>query len=225
MPLPVSKASNCKVKSDKLKTLARSLTHCLCWLTLCVPFDNRPYKDAYLLTGQIMSIIAFSFSWLWYVTMIFGFPAFIILEVVFCCKMTKGGLVAAIVLSGFAALSSLFAAVYALIKWKDKNYCMVFTLFHFDDDDYWNDDNYYDCNAGGWAALGFIDFLLWTITAWCVLYFLTSGRFEKLASASDNNEQEVVVAVQGIPALEGPAFASAPYAEAAIVPEKAENNV
>jgi hypothetical protein len=144
--------------------------------------------------------------------------------------MTKGGLVAVVILSGLAALSSLFSAVYALIAWKDSRYCWVFILgFQFDDDDYYTNDDYYDysCNEGAWAALGFSGFVLWTITTGCVLYFLTSGRFEKCASAASDKEQEVevemaAVVAHGVPAYDGPAVASLPYAETAIVPEKAE---
>jgi len=109
------------------------------------------------------------------------------LQVIWCCRMSKPGIISIIVLSTLASLSSLLFSIWALVRWNgNKQYCSVFFL----DDDYYsytNDDDFYNwtvysgdsCNEVAWSVVGFIVMAMWATVAGLLMYFLQSGRYEK----------------------------------------------
>jgi hypothetical protein len=87
----------------------------------------------------------------------------IVLQIVWCCRMTKAGVIAAGVMSTLTTVFSTFAGVWAIVQWKDSRYCHVFTLTDDDNynrDYYYGDDYYYYyadyCNEVAWAVVAFI---------------------------------------------------------------------
>jgi hypothetical protein len=88
------------------------------------------------MAGQIVAIVALCISWIWWVTLVIGVPAMLVLQVAWCCKMTKCGLKAAAILSSLTALVCLFTGVWIIVTWNNGTYCHVFVVIQ--------DDNYYD---------------------------------------------------------------------------------
>ena len=125
--------------------------------------NNRPYKDPYIIASQILSVIAFLLSvvlavgWtLWYLFLI-GFLALVLIQLNWCCRQSKSGLLTALVLSVLSAFPSIGLIITLVVT------C-------------------YDC---GYADLGvvlaFVDAALWLASAGCILVFVTSsGRYAKL---------------------------------------------
>jgi hypothetical protein len=106
------------------------------------------------MTAQILSVVAFFISWIWWVTFLLSAPLMLMLQVVWCCRMQKGGLRAAGILSTLSALGSLFAGIWILIKWRDSGWCSVFVITR----DY-NNNNYDGdyCHEVAWAVVAFIN--------------------------------------------------------------------
>jgi hypothetical protein len=118
-----------------------------------------------MMTGQIVAIVALCISWIWWVTLVIGAPAMLVLQVAWCCKMTKCGLKAAAILSSLTALGCLFTGVWIILEWKNDIWCDVFVLMP-NDHDYnnpWYDDHPDHCAEVAWAVVAFVDCALWTV--------------------------------------------------------------
>lgn len=168
-----------------------------------------------MVTAQILSIIAFLVSWIWYVTLILGVVAMILLQVFWCCRVDKAGLYATVVISGLTSLGCFIAGALMIVTWKGDRYCHVFVVTNEDDDSYRtyydgsNWTTYYDsqtdyCNEGGWAVVAFVTGLLWAATSICTLIFLCSGRhaqfMERKAVAENAENQGREIELGTIPA-------------------------
>ncbi|KAL3940210.1 MAG: hypothetical protein SGARI_001075, partial [Bacillariaceae sp.] len=132
-----------------------------------------------MLAAQVLSVVAFLVSWLWYVTFIIGIVAMSLMQVTWCCRVKKTGLVIALVICGLAAAACAVAGVLMIVQWKGDTYCHVFVM----NDDFRNDDIYWPsgdyCNEAAWAGVAFVVGALWAAAAICILYFTTSGRYNR----------------------------------------------
>jgi hypothetical protein len=151
-----------------------------------------------MITAQIISIIAFLISWLWWVTFIVGLISLVLLQLVWCCRQTKTGLFISVGISTLAGVTCIIAGIVMIVVWKDQKWCKVFLLTDLDDDNYNYYGNYDDtyvppvrdyCGEQTWAVVAFFTAALWFSTAGCILCFLGSGRYaeweEKARGASD----------------------------------------
>jgi len=144
-----------------------------------------PYVDGYMITAQIISIVAFLISWIWWVTFIVGGICLVLLQVIWCCRQNKIGLYISAGISFVAAITCTIAGIVMIVVWKDKRYCEIWRLT--DDDDYnnnWTPSEYQPtrpdyCKEGIWAVVAFGTALLWFATSGCILYFVKSGRHTK----------------------------------------------
>jgi len=127
-----------------------------------------PYVDGYMMTAQIISIVAFLISLIWWETCIVGGICFISLQVIWCCRQNKIGLYISAGISFVAAIISTVAGIYIIVVWKD-----IYML------------------QGLFAVIEFVKALLWFVTSGCILYFVKSGRHakweEKLQAADDTD--------------------------------------
>jgi len=154
-----------------------------------------PYVDGYMITAQIISIVAFLISWLWWVTFIVGGICLVLLQVIWCCRQNKIGLYISAGISFVAAITCTVAGIVMIILWKDNVYCQIWLLTDgYDGNDYYTPDKGYPekpdyCEEGIWAAVAFVTALLWFATSGCILYFVKSGRHtkweEKLQATAD----------------------------------------
>jgi len=120
------------------------------------------------MTAQIISIVAFLISLIWWETCIVGGICFISLQVIWCCRQNKIGLYISAGISFVAAIISTVAGIYIIVVWKD-----IYML------------------QGLFAVIEFVKALLWFVTSGCILYFVKSGRHakweEKLQAAADTD--------------------------------------
>jgi hypothetical protein len=182
---------------------------CLSTTIFPQPKMSRPYNDAFMVTAQTLSIVAFLVSWIWYVTFILGGIAMILMQVIWCCRVGRGGLISTSVISCLTSVGCFVAGIIMIVKWKGDMICHIFRMT--DDDTYsYNDDaimNYDYCNEVAWAMVGFATGFLWAATAVCVLVFVTSGRYERCVQlrtttpyGAPNRTQENEVELGPIPA-------------------------
>ena len=93
--------------------------------------------------------------------------------------MNKYGIVTVGICATLCSLGSLFAAIYILLHWKQERWsCPIYFLIDRYEDNYYDDYYSYYCNYKAWSIVEFVGFLLWGIVAYCILYFVYSGRFE-----------------------------------------------
>ena len=146
-----------------------------------------PYKDGFMITAQIISIIAFGLlcgfisGWL---TLIVGLISSVFLQLVWCCRQSKIGLFVSVGISTLAGITCTIAGIVTFSAWKDQ--FSVFTVFDAD-----GSDDFYDDYDQFYGVAAFITATLWFTTSGLILYFVGSGRYaiweekEKLRGASD----------------------------------------
>ena len=164
-----------------------------------------PYKDGFMITAQIISIVAFLISWLWWVTFTVGLISLVLLQLAWCCRQSKIGLFVSVGISMLAGIACTIAGVVMIVLWKDQWRCPIFYLTEVDDyydnyDDIYDDNyEYYVtpenrpdyCDEQTWAVVAFVTATFWFTTSGLILYFVGSGRYaileekEKLRGASD----------------------------------------
>jgi len=168
-----------------------------------------PYNDGLLITAQVLSILAVITSWTTW-TSIFGVAAFVCLQIVWCCRMNKCGLIAVGVLSLAAGISGIACGISVLAN---DTICDNFSSFYgsfassyetstntsYDDLFYDNVDNF--CAVWikivGSVSLG--SGILWCIITFCIFYFAFGSRYQSYYT--QNNVERDIHDVSGISAV------------------------
>jgi len=171
----------------------------------CICF---PYIDRYMITAQIVSILAFLISWFWWVTFFVGFICLVLLQVIWCCRQNKIGLYISAGISFVAAVTSTIAGIYMIVVWKDKVFCEIWYLT-VEDDVYCSGPSCYDsydyCEEGIMVAVAFVAAILWFATSGCILCFVQSGRhtqWEEKLQAADTGIPNTVTRTPTTTAIE-----------------------
>ena len=68
-----------------------------------------------MITAQIISILAFLLSWLWWVTLIFGLISLGFLQLVWCCRQGKIGLFVSVGISTLAGITCTIAGIVMIV--------------------------------------------------------------------------------------------------------------
>lgn len=139
-------------------------------------------------------------------TFILGVAALTLLQVIWCCRVGRAGLISTVVIAGLTSLACFSAGILMVLTWKDDQMCHVFTMEDDTVDSWYNDQYSYDyCNEVAWALVAFATGILWGATAICVLVFLVSGRHARSVEAQSQNhapateEQETNIELGSIP--------------------------
>lgn len=160
----------------------------------------RPYGDGFIITAQLISIVAFLLSWFWWVAFLISAIGMIWLQVIWCCRQNKIGFWALAATCGIAAILCLFAGIWMLVVWKDASWCVFFLWWT----EYYYSSDSDGCNEGLWARIAFVEMVLWCIVTVLLLYFVYSERHQKWENRWGNrrNATEVelpTVQVEAIP--------------------------
>mmetsp|Transcript_25651 Transcript_25651/g.54774 ORF Transcript_25651/g.54774 Transcript_25651/m.54774 type:complete len:239 (+) Transcript_25651:40-756(+) len=204
-----------------------------------------PYKDAFVITAQIVSIFAFLISWIWWATFLSSVIALIMLQCIWCCRQNRAGFMVSAAFSLIAAITNVYSGIFILSNWDDAHVCLPFALEHFNYDDiaidygYDYDDDYEQqymdlCFDHAYANIAFFDGALWLLVAGCTLCFEFSGRHAALdkrwsdqnTSTSDENVATVAVEMGTVEQNRAPsatvtaaATANVPVARAMLMPD------
>lgn len=148
-----------------------------------------PYDDGFMIAAQVLSILAVTISWIWWIGFVVSIVALVLHQVVWCCRQSKPSLVANQVISIIAGLLCIFAGVFFLVARRRSNWCDPFTLMA---DDYYYGDNwsrYNNCPERAYAIVAFVDAALWFAAAGCTIAFVATGRYARWeATLSKCNE-------------------------------------
>ena len=95
--------------------------------------------------------------------------------------MNRCGMVAVATCAALCSLGSIFAAIYILKEWKTGHpyVCPIYILHdRWDDDDDYTPSHYY-CPYRVWAGIEFVGAIMWGVVAYCIAFFVYSGRYAK----------------------------------------------
>ena len=157
---------------------------------------KSPYGDGFMIAAQVLCIVAFAISWIWWVVWIISFAAVIFFNSIWCCRQSKAGIIAATSIATIAGALCVVAAFIMLVNWQKASLCAPFYFWsdadYYDDiydNNSYDDANYYDissidlCPEVAYATVAFIDATLWFAVAACTFTFLKSGRYARIEAA------------------------------------------
>ena len=107
---------------------------------------TREYNDGYMIAAQVISVVAFLVSRVWWISLVIVAFSIISPQVIWCCRRTKAGLLNSVAVSALACVMSTIFGIIILVLWKrfmHGVYLLLFTFFAFNDDDDYNDDAYH----------------------------------------------------------------------------------
>jgi len=143
-----------------------------------------------MITAQILSIVAVLTSWLWWPTLAISFEAMVLLQIVWCCRQNKMGIMVTQVIAVAAALLCIGAGIFELVVLKRATWCGIF---------YFNDANldddftaYDDCKEQMFALLSFVTAALWLVSAGFAIFFVKSGRYAKREERLSQQQPQTV---------------------------------
>jgi len=136
---------------------------------------RSPYKDSWLMAAQVLCILAFLFSWIFWGAFAFGCISTLMQLLLWCCRQSQGGLVVSAVSAGMASALAFYAGYFMLTNWSDSSYCLPFVLSDLTaDDDQVVDEQF--CPEKILAAVAFADGAIWLLSACCMMVFVCSGE-------------------------------------------------
>jgi hypothetical protein len=151
-----------------------------------------PYDDPWMITAQILTMIAPFFSWVWWPTLIINIVGLVMFQVPWFCRQTEGLLYGSAAVAGLTALCQLGLGIYVLVAWNfpKKSYCETFFLYSSANS--WINDS---CQEEIWGTSAIVCAVLWAATFGCLVHFIRSGRhanWEKYHSSCDDTDDEEV---------------------------------
>lgn len=140
-----------------------------------------PYDDAWVISAQVLTIIATFLSWIWWVTMIVGIGGLVMFQLPWCCRQNGGAMYGAVAIATGVSLAMMGVGIYCAVVWKTVTDCYPFEMYSYTSTyiregqdaprDY--------CQEEVWAALSFVCSALWLAAAVCMFRFVKSGRHAK----------------------------------------------
>ena len=155
-----------------------------------------------MIAAQVLCVVAFTISWIWWVIWLISLAALIFFQIMWCCRQSKAGIIAATTIATLAGALCVTAACIMLFSWENATFCAPFALWA---DVEYNDDYDYDfdlCPERAYATIAFVDAAFWFATAACTFTFLKSGRHARMEAAlveksrTGNGGGAVVTAVE-----------------------------
>jgi hypothetical protein len=141
-----------------------------------------------MITAQALSFVSVFFLWFCFWAIPFALGAFIMLQVVWCCKMSRCGIITAGVFAAIAGVLSTVKGILVIVSG---------TTFSCSTDDdyseYYVDDADDDaCKNAVIVASSFAlsGGLLWIATAICTFVFVCGSRIRKFDTLNDDEEED-----------------------------------
>jgi len=196
---------------------------CVGQLCFCLPYD-----DGFMISSQVLAIVAVFLSWIWWVTFVISIVGLILFQIPWCCRQSRAPMYISAVAAGLAAMLSMGSGIYVLIAYYGVSHCSTFVFDSYSYESDW-------CREKLWATIAFVCTAVWVAAFGCLVYFVESGRyakFEKKYSARYANrgvESEAVVGVASLAAADSlTATEAAPVvtnaAVVAVVPDRDGKN-
>lgn len=133
-----------------------------------------PYKDNYLIAGQIFSVLGFCLSWVWFATTSLGFLTMALYQGLWFCRQKKSSLIFYAVLALGPACMSVYTGIKILREWTESSWCVPFFLVSNN-----NDPEYISsCNERLYAYISFASAGLWVLASLFMIIFLASGNYD-----------------------------------------------
>lgn len=135
-----------------------------------------PYDDAWMISSQVLAIVAFCLSWIWWGTFLISIIGLTLVQLVWCLRLGSGPMYAPFVAMVITTLSSVGTGIYCFVVLRRTRYCSVFSFWA---DDFVDDDFFDYCAEEVWGSIAIASSALWLASAICILVFLKTGRHAK----------------------------------------------
>jgi hypothetical protein len=161
-----------------------------------------------MISAQILSIIAIFLSWANGITLTLGIVAFVCLQIVWCCRMGKCGLITTGVLSMIAGVCSVVVGILILaVPGSTSTLCATIESNPDQYDNTFNDDHFNPnnpdfqshCTVGlnVFIAVAFVGGALWLIISLLLFTFACGSRYTSyILREEECREKDVVIMVQ-----------------------------
>jgi len=138
----------------------------------------RPYCNGWVITAQVLTIVAFGVSWVWWVTFIISLVGMATFQILWCCRSGKAMIYSFAVIAGVCSLAEVGVGIFALVVLSKAKNCNPFIMYFEipSDDSYW----YNYCNEVAWASVAFVGAAFWAASAICLFVFAWSGQHARL---------------------------------------------
>jgi len=156
-----------------------------------------PYDDPYLITSQVVSIVATLVSWIWWVTLVISAIGMLMFQFLWCCRQSRSALLSLAAVAMVCALANIGVAIYVFEVWSRVGWCEPFTFYN---DDHMSDDYQYYvmtihdyCTEKIWGTIALVCGILWIVAFGCIVRFVTSGKhakWEEMYGATTNNDND-----------------------------------
>jgi len=165
---------------------------------LCLPYD-----DPWMITAMVLSIVTTLISWVRWPTFIINIVGMAMFQLCWCCRNGFGMIYATVAVALVCCLAHMGVGIYVLVHYKYTIYCEAWTFSGYGslkpEDNVWDwDDFFYDdrlayqptdeCWEDVLAAVAFICGIFWAAVAFCVFYFVKSGRHAKWEETYSNEK-------------------------------------
>jgi hypothetical protein len=144
-----------------------------------------PYSDGLMIAAQIISFVALALSWTTIWTLVIGIVTFILIQVVWCCRMKRCGLITTGILAVLSGAASIAAAILVLVLGADA-ICTSIEDNQPTDDTFSSQAEQSDFNSSScsyginvYIGLAFTSGALWLITALLIFIFSCGERYDK----------------------------------------------
>eukprot|EP00537_Pseudo-nitzschia_pungens_P001658 CAMPEP_0172366820 /NCGR_PEP_ID=MMETSP1060-20121228/17403_1 /TAXON_ID=37318 /ORGANISM="Pseudo-nitzschia pungens, Strain cf. cingulata" /LENGTH=184 /DNA_ID=CAMNT_0013090827 /DNA_START=100 /DNA_END=654 /DNA_ORIENTATION=- len=128
-----------------------------------------PYKDCYVISAQIVSIAALCISCIWWVMFLPSIVTTVFLQVLWCRRPKRCGMIASVAFSGVTAVL-----------------CLLMGCWFNAEGDFYGMDPYLVVLV---RLAGFVDAALWLTVCGCLWYFVASGRQAKFEAGLGNRRK------------------------------------
>lgn len=138
-----------------------------------------PYNDGLMVGAQIISFFALLLSWTTMWSLIIGVVTWLLLQIVWCCRMRRCGLITTGIMAVISGAACITAAILVLVNGTST---ICNSVAADSNDDVTNADDFQDnCTLGlnVYVGLAFGAGALWLITALLLFMFTCGERYDK----------------------------------------------
>ena len=143
-----------------------------------------PYNDSLMIASQILSFFALALSWTTIWSLVIGLVTFILLQIVWCCKMRKCGLITTGIMAVCSGTVCVVTAILVLVYGADEvcnyvedNATDDATITSITSNPDFNTDCTYGVNV--YIGLSFASGALWLVTALLIFIFSCGQRYDQ----------------------------------------------
>ena len=139
-------------------------------------FMIYPYRNRWLIVAQVLSVLAWMLSWVWFATFSISLLTMLLYQSLWFRRQKQCNLIFYAVLAILAGGTSIYNGIYVQNNWKNSNSCTPF--FRVTNANPFLEAG--NCHETFFASISFACAGLWLAASTCIITFVVSGAHSKL---------------------------------------------